>query len=377
MTNVRTFPGGDDARSSSSRAVLLFRSRADDRDAGVGLCAARRDVLRRDGDGELRLADRAHHGRGVRAAHPEPGDLPVSDDEREPIDLANEFAAVTVRVVETGNGVRLRIESPRLGRSIDLDPLELEALTWQSHDLFTGCSPTRTARRTSRDDAGRQARPGRRRRLGHRPRRPRRVRRRRRALVGVLERDAAKCAALRTRRAGHARRRRATRPTPTANDAAVAAVVDRHGGLDVLVSCVGIFDFYRGVRDLARDELLAAFDELFHVNVASLLVSRAGRPRRARRRAAGSVVLTCSTSSFYPGRGGVLYVASKFAVRGLVVALAHELAPGRPRQRRRARAARSAPTCAAPPRSASPARRSATARAARTSCGRARRCTSP
>ena len=54
-----------------------------------------------------------------------------------PIHLANEFAAVTVRVVATGNGVRLRIESPRLGRGIDLDPLELEALTWQSHELFT------------------------------------------------------------------------------------------------------------------------------------------------------------------------------------------------------------------------------------------------
>ena len=38
-------------------------------------------------------------------------------------------------------------------------------------------------------------------------------------------------------------------------------------------------------------------------------------------------MLTVSTSGFYPGRGGVLYVASKFAVRGCVVALAHELAP--------------------------------------------------
>lgn len=55
----------------------------------------------------------------------------------DPIELANEFAAVTVRVVETGNGVRLRIESGRLGRTIDLDPLELEVLTWQTHDLFT------------------------------------------------------------------------------------------------------------------------------------------------------------------------------------------------------------------------------------------------
>jgi hypothetical protein len=55
----------------------------------------------------------------------------------EPVELANEFAAVTVRVVETRNGVRLRIESPRAGRAIELDPLELETLTWQTHDLFT------------------------------------------------------------------------------------------------------------------------------------------------------------------------------------------------------------------------------------------------
>ncbi len=62
------------------------------------------------------------------------------------------------------------------------------------------------------------------------------------------------------------------------------------------------------------------------VNVKSQLVSvRAALPEL--RRAGGSVVLTVSTSGFYPGRGGVLYVASKFAVRGCVIALAHELAP--------------------------------------------------
>jgi hypothetical protein len=55
----------------------------------------------------------------------------------EPVELANEFATVTVTVVETRNGVRLRIESRRAGRAIELDPLELETLTWQTHDLFT------------------------------------------------------------------------------------------------------------------------------------------------------------------------------------------------------------------------------------------------
>jgi hypothetical protein len=56
----------------------------------------------------------------------------------EPIEIINEFASVVVRRVETRNGVRLRIESPRLQRAIDLDPLELESLTWQSHDVFSG-----------------------------------------------------------------------------------------------------------------------------------------------------------------------------------------------------------------------------------------------
>jgi len=54
-----------------------------------------------------------------------------------PLEIANEFATVIVRRVETRNGVRLRIESPRHHRTIDLDPLELETLTWQSHDLFS------------------------------------------------------------------------------------------------------------------------------------------------------------------------------------------------------------------------------------------------
>jgi hypothetical protein len=53
------------------------------------------------------------------------------------IELANEYAMVVVRKVETSTGARLEIASPRLGRSIRLDPVELEALTWQSHDLFS------------------------------------------------------------------------------------------------------------------------------------------------------------------------------------------------------------------------------------------------
>jgi NAD(P)-dependent dehydrogenase (short-subunit alcohol dehydrogenase family) len=146
-----------------------------------------------------------------------------------------------------------------------------------------------------------------------------------RAQVAVLERDTAKCEKLSAEVpgtpvvAGDA-------TTREANEEAVAAAVSAFGGLDVLVNCVGIFDFYRGLGELDADRIDAAFSEMFDVNVKSYLHSvKAALP--ALRASGGSVVLTESTSSYYPGRGGVLYVASKFAVRGLVTALAHELAP--------------------------------------------------
>lgn len=52
-------------------------------------------------------------------------------------EIANEFAMVRVRVVETVNGRRLEITSPRQGTAIQLCPLELESLTWQSAETFS------------------------------------------------------------------------------------------------------------------------------------------------------------------------------------------------------------------------------------------------
>lgn len=51
--------------------------------------------------------------------------------------VANEFAEVTVRQISTRNGVRLRIDAVRSGRFITLCPLELEALTWQTPEVFS------------------------------------------------------------------------------------------------------------------------------------------------------------------------------------------------------------------------------------------------
>jgi NAD(P)-dependent dehydrogenase (short-subunit alcohol dehydrogenase family) len=145
------------------------------------------------------------------------------------------------------------------------------------------------------------------------------------AAVAVLERDPDKCAELRAAGPGFVvTRGDATSPAETAT--AVSATVDAFGGLDVLVSFVGVFDYYVGLGDLTDEQLDAGFDEAYRVNVKSHLISvKASLAHLVAAR--GCVVLTASTSSFAPGRGGILYVGTKFAVRGVVVALAHELAP--------------------------------------------------
>jgi len=70
-----------------------------------------------------------------------PGDRAPGDrapDAGDPvIRLANEFTEVVVERVRTRNGARLRISVPSSGHQIMLCPLELEALTWQDHELFT------------------------------------------------------------------------------------------------------------------------------------------------------------------------------------------------------------------------------------------------
>jgi NAD(P)-dependent dehydrogenase (short-subunit alcohol dehydrogenase family) len=145
------------------------------------------------------------------------------------------------------------------------------------------------------------------------------------AAVVVLELDPAKCEEL--AQLGPdvvAVQGDATSPDDCAR--AVAGAVEQHGRLDTLATFVGVFDYYRPLLEIADDALPAAFDEIFHTNVLSTMHAvRAAAPALRERR--GSIVLTLSTSSFYPGRGGPLYVATKFALRGLVTALAHELAP--------------------------------------------------
>ncbi|HSK21553.1 MAG TPA: hypothetical protein VK906_00165 [Egicoccus sp.] len=53
------------------------------------------------------------------------------------ITITNEFTSVRIRKVSTRNGERLEVSSSKLGFCVRLDPLELEALTWQEPALFS------------------------------------------------------------------------------------------------------------------------------------------------------------------------------------------------------------------------------------------------
>jgi phthalate 3,4-cis-dihydrodiol dehydrogenase len=143
------------------------------------------------------------------------------------------------------------------------------------------------------------------------------------ASVCVLERDPRKCEALRDRGVtvleGDAL-------SADDNRRAVERAIERYGGLDILATFAGIFDSYTPLTAIPGERLEDAFRETFDLNVLSVLLAAraAAEPLRERR---GSIIVTCSSSSFYPGRGGILYVASKHALRGAVTQLAHEWAP--------------------------------------------------
>ncbi|WP_300016566.1 hypothetical protein [Pseudonocardia sp.] len=61
----------------------------------------------------------------------------MNDEPSSKTTVANEFAMVTVDKIQTRNGERLEIASPRLGFRIQLDAMELESLSWQRKDIFS------------------------------------------------------------------------------------------------------------------------------------------------------------------------------------------------------------------------------------------------
>lgn len=107
---------------------------------------------------------------------------------------------------------------------------------------------------------------------------------------------------------------------------AVARARDVFGGLDAYVANAGIWDFHKRIEKQTPDQLTAAFDEIFRVNLLGVLFG-ARAAIGALRETRGCVIATGSSASFRAGGGGALYTSSKFALRGLVMQLATEFAP--------------------------------------------------
>lgn len=110
------------------------------------------------------------------------------------------------------------------------------------------------------------------------------------------------------------------------NEEALSETVDAFGRLDALVCCVGLWDNQAKMKRIPKESMDAAFDEIFAVNVKSYVLATKVC-QEALIESEGCIIYTLSNSAFYPDGGGPLYMASKFAVRGLLTEMAYELAP--------------------------------------------------
>ncbi|HEV2364698.1 MAG TPA: 3-(cis-5,6-dihydroxycyclohexa-1,3-dien-1-yl)propanoate dehydrogenase [Caulobacteraceae bacterium] len=110
------------------------------------------------------------------------------------------------------------------------------------------------------------------------------------------------------------------------NKAAVTACVERFRKLDCAVGNAGLWDYSMSLDALPDENIDAAFDELFGVNVKGCLnLAKAALPDLVR--SSGALIFTVSNAGFDPAGGGPLYTASKHALVGLIRQLAYELAP--------------------------------------------------
>lgn len=110
------------------------------------------------------------------------------------------------------------------------------------------------------------------------------------------------------------------------NERAVERTVRAFGQLDIFVGNAGLFDGGTTLTDLPKENLSAAFDEIFGVNVKGyLLGAKSALPELLKTK--GAMIFTASPAGLFPVGGGLLYIASKHAVVGIIRRLAYELAP--------------------------------------------------
>jgi NAD(P)-dependent dehydrogenase (short-subunit alcohol dehydrogenase family) len=108
-------------------------------------------------------------------------------------------------------------------------------------------------------------------------------------------------------------------------DAAVKATLDKFGKIDILINCAGTRGPV-GVNIADGDE--KDWRLLFDVNtLGTMIVSRAVAKDMVRRNEGGNMVHIASAAGKLACPGSAAYAASKWAVIGIVQALALELAP--------------------------------------------------
>ena len=89
---------------------------------------------------------------------------------------------------------------------------------------------------------------------------------------------------------------------------------------------VAIFDGNLPLMQTPLERLDSLFDELFHVNVKGYILS-ARVFHELLKASQGAIVLTTSTAAYAADGGGIMYTATKGAVRSLVGQLAFEFSP--------------------------------------------------
>ena len=103
-------------------------------------------------------------------------------------------------------------------------------------------------------------------------------------------------------------------------------IVQRYGRLDALIGTQGIFDGNVPLIQTPLERIDSLFDELFHVNVKGyVLCARIFFELLQASR--GAIVFTTSTAAYAADGGGVVYTATKGAIRSLVSQLAFEFSP--------------------------------------------------
>ena len=110
---------------------------------------------------------------------------------------------------------------------------------------------------------------------------------------------------------------------PSACEAMVAAILERHGKLDIAVNNAGMPSVVGG---LFEESDLGVWDRLLAVNLSGVYYAMRVQVPPMRKAGAGVIVNTASVASVIAAKGMPAYIASKHGVAGLTKAAALDLA---------------------------------------------------